>query len=99
MPNDLSSEEIDKLARRRANAKMGWYTHAAIFTLINLYWFLSSEYGFGRHGWSAKVLLGWGLGLALHGFSVFVLGRGSSLRENMVQRERERLLREQNRQP
>ena len=99
MPTDLTPEDIDKLARRRANSMMGWYTHAAIFTLINLYWYLSSEYGFGHHGWSPKMLFGWGLGLVLHGFSVFVLGRGSSLRESLVRRERERLLREQNRQP
>jgi hypothetical protein len=35
--------------------------------------------------------LGWGLGLAVHGLLVFVLGTGSGLRERMVQRERERL--------
>jgi CheY-like chemotaxis protein len=39
-------------------------------------------------------LLGWGLGLALHGVSVFVLGSGSGLRERMVQKERERLQRQ-----
>jgi hypothetical protein len=41
--------------------------------------------------------MGWGLGLALHGVSVFVLGNGSGLRENMVQRERERLQRQNDR--
>jgi hypothetical protein len=39
--------------------------------------------------------MGWGLGLALHGIAVFLLGSGGSLRERMVARERERLQREQ----
>jgi hypothetical protein len=33
----------------------------------------------------------------LHFISVFVLGKGSSFRDQMVQRERERIQREQNR--
>jgi hypothetical protein len=39
-------------------------------------------------------VLGWGVGLVLHGVSVFLLGAGSPWRERMVQRERERLQRE-----
>jgi hypothetical protein len=31
----------------------------------------------------------------LHGLAVFVLGAGSSLRENLVEKERERLQRQQ----
>ena len=46
-------------------------------------------------GWSIGPVLGWGFGLAMHGISVFVLGKGSGVRERMVQRERERLLRQQ----
>jgi hypothetical protein len=42
-------------------------------------------------------MLGWGLAVVLHFVSVFVLGKGSSMREQMVQREREHLQREQNR--
>ena len=85
----LTPEDIDALASKRAGAKMGWYIHATVYVLVNLYWYLSSSFS------SFKPLLGWGVGLALHGVSVFVLGKGSSMRERMVQRERERLLREQ----
>ncbi|MBG9387735.1 2TM domain-containing protein [Caenimonas aquaedulcis] len=99
MTSPMTPEEVDALARKRAGAKMGWYTHALVFTLINLYWFLASDLGFGYKTWSPKLLLGWGLGLALHFIAVFVLGGGSSLRERMVQKERERLQREQNRMP
>lgn len=91
----LSPEEIERLARQRAGAKLGWYIHASVYVLVNLFIFAISQYGFGHRPWSVFPLLGWGLGLALHGVSVFVLGTGSGLRERLVQKERERLQRQQ----
>jgi hypothetical protein len=96
MTNTLSHEEIDRLARKRAGAKLGWYIHATVYLLVNAVVFAMSRYAFGERPWSVFPLLGWGLGLALHGVSVFVLGKGSGIRERMVQKERERLLRERN---
>jgi hypothetical protein len=90
----LSPEEIDRLARKRAGAKLFWYAHAAVYVLVNLFLFSVSVYAFGTRRWSLGPVLGWGLGLALHGISVFVLGAGGGLRERMVQKERERLQRE-----
>lgn len=94
MTQPLTPEAIDRLARRRAGAKLGWYMHAVVYVLVNLLVFSMSKYAFGTRSWSLAPLLGWGLGLVLHGVSVFVLGTGSGLRERMVQKERERLQRE-----
>lgn len=99
MPERLSPEEIERLARKRAGAKLGWYAHAAIYLAVNLGLFLMSELAFGYRRWSLFPVIGWGIGLAFHGISVFVLGSGSDLRERMVRQERERLLREQDRPP
>ena len=93
MAAPLTPEEIDRLARKRAGAKLSWYVHASVYVLVNLFIFAISEYGFGQRRWSVFPLLGWGLGLALHGVSVFVLGAGSGLRERLVEKERERLRR------
>jgi hypothetical protein len=97
MAAPLSYEEIDRLARKRAGAKLGWYVHACLYVVVNLFMFGISRYG--HRPWSIYPVFGWGLGLVLHGISVFVLGRGSGLRERLVARERERLLREQERRP
>jgi hypothetical protein len=94
MTTPLSNDDIDQLARRRAGAKLGWYAHAAVYLIVNLLLFAISEYALGERRWSIYPLLGWGLGLTLHGVAVFVLGAGSDLRERMVDKERERLRRE-----
>jgi hypothetical protein len=94
MTAPLSSEEIDRLARKRAGAKLGWYTHLAVYLLVNAFLIAISELGFGHRRWTPFPLLGWGLGVALHGISVFLLGSGSGLRERLVEKERERLRRE-----
>ena len=96
MHSTLSFDQAERLARRRAGAKLGWYVHAVFFVLVNAVIFAISRYGFGHRPWSVFPLLGWGLGLALHGVSVFALGSGSRLRERMVQQEREKIERAQN---
>jgi len=97
MPAPLSPEEIERLAHKRASAKMGWYLHACVYVLVNGFLFASSYLGYRTRTWNVYPALGWGVGLALHFVSVFVLGRGSGLRQNMVRRERERIEREQKR--
>jgi hypothetical protein len=91
----LSNEEIERLAHKRASAKLGWYIHLTVYVLVNLFLFLSSEVAFGQRRWSVYPMLGWGLGVALHGVSVFIMGKGSGFRERLVEKERERLRREQ----
>ncbi len=91
MNTPLSAEQIERLARKRAGAKLRWYAHAGVYLVVNVFLFLISTEGLGHRRWSYLPALGWGLGLALHGISVWVLGAGSGLRERMVQKERGRL--------
>lgn len=97
MPTPLSPEEIERLAHKRASAKMGWYVHACVYVCVNGFFMATHYLGLSLRPWNLLPALGWGLGLALHFVSVFVLGKGSGLREQLVQRERERIQRDQNR--
>jgi hypothetical protein len=84
-----TDSRLERLARRRAAAKMGWYIHATVYLAVNLL-LVGLAASSGRH-WAVFPLLGWGLGLAIHGFVVFLVTGGAGLQERLVQRERERL--------
>ncbi|RYF39399.1 MAG: 2TM domain-containing protein [Comamonadaceae bacterium] len=85
----LSDTRLEQLARKRAGAKLGWYLHATVYLLVNLL-LVALSVSSGRQ-WAVFPLLGWGLGLAVHGAAVFLLTGGAGLHERLVQQERERL--------
>ncbi len=86
---NLSNNEIERLARRRAGAKLGWYSHAAVYIAVNLLLAVVSASS-GKH-WAVFPALGWGLGLAIHGAVVFLVTGGAGLFDGLVQRERDRI--------
>lgn len=88
---DHSRDPMERLARRRAHAKLGWYTHACVYVLVNLV-LVAISAASGRN-WAIFPALGWGLGLAIHGAMVFVLAGGTDLHERMVQAERDHIAR------
>ena len=92
--SNLQEDDLDRKARKRAGAKLGWYIHATVYLCVNLMLLGLSVLG-GRH-WVAFPLLGWGLALAIHGLVVFLSTGGGGLQQRMVQRERERLLEQRN---
>lgn len=84
------SPELERLARKRASARLGWYRHATIYAIVItglalLTWSKGEV-------WVAGPALGWGLGLALHGMRVFFADLGTGLNERLVQGERQRLI-------
>lgn len=83
-----SAKDLERLARRRAGAKLGWYIHAGVYIAVNLLLAVLSATS-GRH-WAVFPALGWGLGLAIHGIVVFLVA-GGGVFENMVERERRQL--------
>ena len=84
----MTTYDIDKLARRRASAKMGWYIHALVYVAVNLGLGVISATA-GRN-WAVFPALGWGLGLLIHGAVVFISTTG--WRERLVERERAALM-------
>ncbi len=85
----LDEDALERLAQRRAKAKMGWYIHASVYLLVNLLLVVLSASS-GRY-WAVFPALGWGIGLVIHGAAVFVVASGGALHQRMVQAERDRL--------
>ena len=84
-----TDSRLERLARKRAGAKLGWYVHASVYVAVNL--LLAGLAAMSDRQWVMFPALGWGLGLALHGLVVFVVTGGAGLHERLVQHERERL--------
>lgn len=77
---------IEREARRRAGAKLGWYIHAGVYIAVNL--FLIALATLSGRNWAIFPVLGWGIGLAVHGVVVFVVTGGGGLLQRMVEQER-----------
>ena len=87
-----TADATERLARRRASAKLGWLIHASVYGLVNTL-LIALSLSSGR-GWAVFPLLGWGLGLAVHGAVVFLTTGGAGLYDRLVQAERERMARQ-----
>ena len=87
--SNTSRPDLEKLARRRAGAKMGWYIHAFVYVLVNIGLVgLSAAKG---HSWAMYPLMGWGLGLLVHGAVIWLLAPGGGFYDRLVARERRAL--------
>lgn len=85
-----TDEQIARRAKHRVDMKIGFYTHALVYVLVNLGLFGLNLYQGGPR-WHAFPMLGWGLGLAIHGIVTWLGLRGDGLRERMLAQEIERL--------
>ena len=87
--NHPTADPIERLARKRAGAKLGWYLHASVYILVNLL-LITLSAASGRH-WAVFPAVGWGIGLAVHGVVVFLVTGGGGVYERLVQAERGRI--------
>lgn len=88
----VRKEDIERTARRRAGAKLGWYIHALVYIAVNL--MLATLSAMGDRNWAIYPALGWGLGLAIHGVVVFMVTGGGGMYERLVASERQTLQRD-----
>jgi hypothetical protein len=84
-----TEQDLERIARKRAGAKLGWYIHATVYVAVNLVLALLSS--MSDRGWAVFPAAGWGIGLAIHGMVVFLVTGGAGLHERLVRRERNRL--------
>ena len=82
----MTPEELERMARKRANAKMGWIIHALVFVVVNTG--LAVVSGLNGRNWAVFPAFGWGLGLLIHGAVVYGGRAGDGLRQRLLNRER-----------
>ncbi len=60
-------------ARHKVRMLRGWYVHALVYAcVIGGLWVIYAVSGQSRFPWPLPAMLGWGLGLAIHGVVVWL---------------------------
>jgi hypothetical protein len=67
----MNEEEKYRKARRKVLAIKGFYIHLFFFTTVNIALFIINMLTSRDHLWFYWPLLGWGIGVTAHGFSVY----------------------------
>jgi hypothetical protein len=70
------NEDLKRIARRRAGAKLGLYIHAAVYVAVNAFLALVQMQTTPQVHWNLWPLAGWGLGLAIHASVVLLAASG-----------------------
>lgn len=100
-PATSSEDELQKLAKRRVEQKMGFYTHAMVYVLVNLGLYVltnaGSDWSWGNGRFVIVPMVPWGIGLAIHCIVTFVSLQGGDLRQHLMDKELETLRRRQQR--
>jgi len=72
--DDLTQHPRYREARRYACKVRGFYTHLAVYVLVNASLVALNTFGTHARVWWTWPALGWGIGLLAHGVSVFAFG-------------------------
>lgn len=87
----VNENELREEIRARVEAKLGFYIHLAVYSVINviLFFIWWSTSGFP---WFVLPLLGWGVGLFAHFLHVFAQ---INITDRMVEKEYQKVLEKQ----
>ncbi len=85
----MENQEAYEKAKKRVEAKMGFYIHLAVYVGVNLLLIVINVATSPQYLWFKWPLLGWGIGLFFHGMSIFVFSgrKFKGIKENMIQEE------------
>ena len=70
----MEDQQAYNRAKKRVRQIKGFYIHAGVYGVVNLLLIAINSATTPRQIWFFWPLIGWGIGLAAHGLSVFGLG-------------------------
>jgi len=91
---DMENQKAYEKAKRRVEAKIGFYIHLAVYVGVNVLLIIINLSTSPQTLWFEWPLLGWGIGLFFHGMSIFVFSgrRLREAKEKMIEKEMKREL-------
>ena len=92
----LSEEEIYEEAKKRVEEKKGFFIHLAIYVVVNIFliiiWAVTNP---GGYPWFIWPIIGWGIGVVIHGLSVFIFTRKTGWEQRELEKEVQKLKNQQ----
>ena len=83
----MENREAYERAKKRVEAKMGFYVHFVVYVGVNILLIVINFLSSPHYLWFKWPLMGWGIGLLVHGLGVFVFSKGKSIKERMIEKE------------
>ena len=83
----MKDQEVLQRIEKRVEEKLGFYTHLAVYILVNGLLIAINLITSPGTYWFMWTLIGWGIGVLFHGLGVFVFGEGTAIRERMIDAE------------
>ena len=83
--------ELRRLAIRRADMKLAFRSHLMAYVIVNAGLVMINLITSDDYFWAIWPMMGWGIGLAAHGMTVYMNGEG--LRDRLIEDELEQLRR------
>ncbi len=91
----MTDEERYKIAKKRVKAKKEFYSHLTTFLVMGGFFLTLNLITSPRAMWWYWPMLGWGIGVAMHGLKVFGLpgsgAGGTDWEEREIQKEMDRM--------
>ena len=92
MTTGMSDEQIYEQAKKRVEARKGFYVHLTVYICVNIFLVLIWAFVAGRgFPWFIFPVAGWGIAIIIHGVSIFV-GKSDKA---AIAKEAEKIKREQ----
>ncbi len=83
----MKNQEAYQRAKKRLEAKFGFYTHLSIYIVVNLLLIIINLSTSTQYLWFKWPLIGWGIGVFFHALGVFVFSGRSVITEEMIEKE------------
>jgi hypothetical protein len=86
----MENQEAYQKAKERVEAKIGFYTHLAVYVGVNILLIIINLLTSPRYLWFPWPLIGWGIGVFFHALRVFAFTQGSTIKDRMIEKEMSR---------
>jgi len=87
MGDVMQHDKAYQSAKKRVEAKMGFYTHLTVYVAVILLLVVINFLASSGVIWFQWPMLGWGIGVVLHALAVFVFPNRRVVTEKMIEKE------------